>query len=101
MVVGHGSPCESFDDHMHCMVFSHVHCKEILTKKLPYWYLHSELLVVWELLAEREPANPSDFSTWSILGICLWEVARPCWKIDPSQRPTTGRLLDSLAQIRN
>lgn len=82
---------------------SHVHvcCKEILTKKLPYQHIRTNIQIVRELIERRKPTDPDDLSKWTKENKALWKIACSCWNFDPFQRPSTEKLLRKLTKLQN
>ncbi|KIK64874.1 hypothetical protein GYMLUDRAFT_403808 [Collybiopsis luxurians FD-317 M1] len=70
---------------------------EILTLQPPFHGKKNDGAIIFSLLAEERPARPQE-NTWCTDS--LWKLVNQCWAQDPSARPDSEEIHDTLLRIR-
>lgn len=75
---------------------------ELFTCKDPFYNICPKAnLVEVRIIQGRLPDRPSDEDTHSRMTDSWWGICYSCWNQSPSSRPTTAKLVNSIAEIMN
>lgn len=73
--------------------------QEVLTKKLPYYYVENPFQIVSLLFKKQVPSIPIDFDDSTEMHKDMWELCQLCWNFDAVRRPPATELATRLARM--
>lgn len=74
--------------------------QELLTLKVPYYYMKSEAEVILAIASGERPRVPETFVKWNRLCQALWSVCGDCWVLEAAERPRMSQLATRLHNLR-
>ncbi|KAG8735973.1 hypothetical protein FRC10_009948, partial [Ceratobasidium sp. 414] len=74
---------------------SHVNSQEIITGKLPYFYINNVIALMRAVGIKNEtPKRPEEsIPSNSQHGDVLWSLLQSCWEFEPEQRPSAAKVV--------
>lgn len=68
--------------------------QEVITGKTPYSERTSDVSVMMAVIEGKHPQRPVELSAGGIFDDGRWELLGRCWRMSPSERPSSTQVKD-------
>ncbi|KAG8713454.1 hypothetical protein FRC08_013236 [Ceratobasidium sp. 394] len=84
-----------------CIRASHIASQEIITGKVPYFYINNIIAIMKAVAMKNEiPKRPEEsIPSGSQNGDALWSLLQSCWEFEPEKRPGTTKVVEIMKGI--